>query len=251
MAGLAISLAGRAALVTGGSRGIGRAIALRFAALGADVAFVYRERAEEAESALDAIRAAGVRGEAIRADAADADACRAAVEAALAALGRIDILVNNVAVSDNAPFLALEPEAWERSVAVNLHTLYRFTHPLLHHMRERGYGRVLNVGSVCGVRPIAAVPVHYATAKGAMEAFTYTLAREVARYGITVNSIAPGLVETDLAAGLPPERVRDFERFCPLGRAGTPDEIANTAAFLVSDLNSYMTGETVIVSGGL
>jgi NAD(P)-dependent dehydrogenase (short-subunit alcohol dehydrogenase family) len=118
-------------------------------------------------------------------------------------------------------------------------------------MKDRRYGRILNVGSICGVRPIAAVPVHYATTKAATHAFTFTLAKEMARYGILINSVAPGLIETDLANGLPEVRKKDFERFCPMGRIGQPDEVARLVAFLVSDLNSYITGETVVIGGGL
>nr|HPG60038.1 SDR family oxidoreductase [Candidatus Wallbacteria bacterium] len=133
----------------------------------------------------------------------------------------------------------------------NVNSVYNFTHPVIHHMKDRRSGRILNIGSICGIRPIAAVPVHYASTKGAVNAFTFTLAREVARYNILVNSIAPGLVETDFAAGLPDVRMKDFEKFCPLARPGKPSEIANFALFIVSDLNTYMTGETVIISGGL
>lgn len=247
----AISLAGRAALVTGGSRGIGAAIARHFAGCGADLAIVYRASREEAEEVVAGARSLGRRAHAIKADAERPAECAEAAAEAIRLLGGIDILVNNVAISDNTPFLALEPAQWERAVAVNVGSLYPFTRAALEGMRERRYGRILNIGSICGVRPVAAVPVHYATTKAAMQAFTWTLAREVARYGITVNCLAPGLVDTDFAAGLPEERIRDFERFCPMGRAGTPEEIARVAAFLVCDQNSYMTGETVVVGGGL
>lgn len=246
-----LSLQGRTAIVTGGSRGIGRAIAMRLAAAGAHVTIVYRNSREDAEAAVATIAAAGGSALALAGDAADGAAARGIIEQTVTATGRLDILVNNAAISDNTPFLALEEEQWERAVAVNIGGLYHFTRPALEVMREARYGRVLNIGSVCGVRPIAAVPVHYAMTKGAMQAFTWTLAREVARYGVTVNSIAPGLIETEFAAGLPIDRIRDFERFCPMGRPGTVDEVADLALFMVSERNAYMTGETVVVSGGL
>jgi len=118
-------------------------------------------------------------------------------------------------------------------------------------MKEHKYGKILNIGSVCGVKPIAAVPVHYAMTKAAMNAFTYTLVKEVARYNISVNRLAPGLIETDFASGLPEIRIKDFEKFRPAGRIGPAEEVARVAVFMLSDLNTYMTGETVMVSGGL
>ncbi len=248
---ITITLKGKSAIVTGASRGIGRAIAVKFAEAGADVCVVYKNSDAEADSAVREIEAFGVKGLKIKCDAADSVQAKAAVEEAINKFGKVDILVNNAAVTDNLPFLALEAGEWQKAVDVNVNSVYNFTHPVIHHMKDRRSGRILNIGSICGIRPIAAVPVHYASTKGAINAFTFTLAREVARYNILVNSIAPGLVETDFAAGLPDVRMKDFEKFCPLARPGKPSEIANFALFIVSDLNSYMTGETVIISGGL
>jgi 3-oxoacyl-[acyl-carrier protein] reductase len=248
---LNLSLAGKVALVTGASRGIGRAIALRFAKAGADVAIIYRKSEKEAQQTLAEIKKMGVRAGCWKCDAADQAESFETVQAVLETFGQIHILVNNVAISDNIPFFSLEPDQWKRAMDVNINSLYNFSWPVLHHMREEKRGKVLNINSVCGVRTIAAVPVHYATTKGAMTAFTWTLAREVARYGISINGLAPGLVKTEFAAGLPAGRIRDFERFCPAGRIGNPEEIADFATWLVSDFNSYMTGETVVVSGGL
>lgn len=248
---MCIDLHGLAALVTGGSRGIGKAVALALAECGADVAIVFNTSRGAADNVRASIEALGRRSLAIECDAANPDGAERAVADTIESFGGLDILVNNVAVSENIPFLALTRKSWENAVSINLGSLFNFTQPALIHMREKKYGRVLNIGSVCGVRPIAAVPVHYAATKGAMQAFTYTLAKEVARYGITINSLAPGLISTDLAVGLPKARQEDFRRFCPMGRQGTPEEVARMAAFMVSNLNSYMTGETVIVSGGL
>lgn len=248
---MTVSLEGKKALVTGGSRGIGRAIALQLAACGADVCIVFRKSEKEAAEVVDAISDMGRKSLSLQCDASVASEAEKAVKNCLHELGEIHILVNNVAISDNVPFLGLDSETWNRAVTVNINSLFNFSHPVLHHMKDRRSGHILNVGSICGVRPIAAVPVHYSATKGAMNAFTFTLAKEMARYNILVNSIAPGLIETDFAAGLPEIRKKDFERFCPLRRMGTPAEIARLAVFLVSDLNSYMTGETVIVGGGL
>jgi len=248
---LVISLEGKTALVTGGSRGIGRAIALQYAHCGADVCIIYNKSDKDAASAVEEITRIGVKGLAIKCEASDTEESSAAVTQTIETLGRLDILVNNVATLDSTPFLSLDASTWKRSVTVNIDSLYNFTFPAVHHMRERRSGHILNVGSICGVRPITAVPVHYAATKGAMNAFTFTLAKEVGRYDIFVNSIAPGLIDTDFSQVLPGNRRDDFSRFCPLGRIGTPQEVARLSAFIVSDLNSYMTGETVIVGGGL
>lgn len=246
-----IDLTGKVVMVTGGSRGIGRAIVRAMASCGAHISLIYRQAALEAQEALEEIRSMGVQGIAIQCDASSHSQAAEAVEQTIRELGRIDILVNNVAISDNLPFLSMEPEQWQRAMAVNINSLYNFSFPVLHHMKERKSGHILNIGSICGIRPIAAVPVHYATSKGAMNAFTFTLAKEMARYNIAVNSIAPGLIETNFAMGLPEPRRKDFERFCPMRRIGRPEEVANLCVFVVSDLNTYMTGETIVMGGGL
>ncbi|PKK90318.1 MAG: beta-ketoacyl-ACP reductase [Candidatus Wallbacteria bacterium HGW-Wallbacteria-1] len=248
---LTIDLSGKNVLVTGGSRGIGRAIAICLAGCGANVAIVYRRADRESSEVVQTIESMGCKALSIKCDAAVHEEAAAAVAQVITCFGSLDILVNNVAISNNVPFLSITPEVWNRAVSVNVNSLYNFSWPALHHMMEKRYGRILNVGSICGVRPIAAVPVHYAATKGAMHAFTFTLAKEMARYNILINSIAPGLVETNFAMGLPEPRLRDFEKFCPMKRVGSPEEIANLAAFMVSDLNTYMTGETVVVGGGL
>lgn len=246
-------------LITGGSRGIGRAIALEFAKKGARVCIVYKNSDKNARQVIEQIIEINKSNEnmsqntpiMIKCDAADPDQSAAAVQKCISEFKKIDILVNNVAVSENTPFLALSRESWQKAVEVNINSLYNFSFPALHHMKDHGSGKILNIGSLCGVRTVAAVPVHYAMTKGAMNAFTFTLAREVGRYNIQVNSLAPGLVETDFAKGLPKVRQDDFNKFCPMKRTATPEEIAKTAAFIVSDDNSYMTGETVLLTGGL
>lgn len=247
-----IRLDGKKLFITGGTRGIGRAIALACAASGADIAVNYSANDKAARETAAALREHGHQVHLLKGDASVPETAAKLVEDAIGALGGIDILVNNAGISHNTPFLMLEWEEWERAVSVNVHSLFTITRPVLRHMiaRKAG-GKVLNVTSLCGIRPMAAVPVHYATTKAAISGFTWTLAKEVGRYGITVNAIAPGLIETAFSVNLPDIRKRDFERFCPLGRIGTPEEVASLALFLVSDANSYMTGETVVTSGGL
>ncbi|HOT76669.1 MAG TPA: SDR family NAD(P)-dependent oxidoreductase, partial [Candidatus Wallbacteria bacterium] len=168
---ITITLKGKSAIVTGASRGIGRAIAVKFAEAGADVCVVYKNSDAEADSAVREIEAFGVKGLKIKCDAADSVQAKAAVEEAINKFGKVDILVNNAAVTDNLPFLALEAGEWQKAVDVNVNSVYNFTHPVIHHMKDRRSGRILNIGSICGIRPIAAVPVHYASTKGAINAF--------------------------------------------------------------------------------
>jgi len=247
-----IRLDGKKLLITGGTRGIGRAIAAACAAAGADLAVNYASNDKAARETAAMLREHGRQIHLVKGDASVRESAADVVEQAIEALGGIDILVNNAGISHNTPFMALEWEEWGRAVSVNVHTLFTVTQPVLRHMISRkAGGRVLNVTSLCGVRPMAAVPVHYAATKAAISGFTWTLAKEIGRYGITVNAIAPGLIETAFSVNLPDIRKKDFERFCPLGRIGTPEEVAALALFLVSDANSYMTGETVVTSGGL
>ena len=248
-----LRLDGKRVVVTGGTRGIGRAIALAFAAAGARLVINFHRNEKAAtETAAAIAKISGAPPTLIRGDASSAGFGRELLTMALEAMGGVDILVNNAAVSHNTPFLMLEEDEWRDAIDVNINSLFAVTQPILRHMVEkRQGGRILNLSSVCGVRPVAAVPVHYAATKAAITAFTYTLAKEVGRYNILVNGIAPGLIETDFAKNLPEARQEDFKKFCPLRRIGTAEEVANLALFMVSDLNTYMTGEMVVISGGL
>ena len=247
-----IRLDGKRALITGGTRGIGRAIAAAFAEAGAELIINFAHDDEAAAETCAQLEQFGRKPLLVRGDAASVEFGRELAATAREHLGGLDILVNNAGVSHNTPFLALEPEEWHQAVHVNVNSLFAVTQPILNDMiKAKTAGRILNITSLCGVRPVAAVPVHYAATKAAMHGFTYTLAKEVGRYGITVNAIAPGLIETRFSVNLPLPRQKDFERFCPLGRIGKADEVAALAVFLVSEHNTYMTGETVVIGGGL
>ena len=248
-----MNAAARCVLVTGGSRGIGRAVAEGFARSGAAVAFNY-SRAEdeaEAEATLAALRALGVPAVGMRADVADADAVTRMFVEVRAALGRApDTLVNNAAVSADALLMLLSETAWDRVQDVNLKGAFLCCRAALRGMIAGRFGRIVNV-----VSPAAFFGKEgassYAAAKGGLVALTKSLAREVARYGITVNAVSPGYVDTQLIAGLSADERDVLLKQIPLGRLGTPDDVAAVVVFLASAAAGYLTGTTVHVDGGL
>ena len=240
-------------LVTGGSRGIGRAAAQAFAREGAAVGFNYgrSEDTAEAEETLAALQAAGVRAYAARADVSDAEAMtRFYAELREALGGPPDVLVNNAAVTHDGLLMMLPESAWDRVLAIDLKGAYLCCRTVLRGMIAGRWGRIVNV-----VSPAAFFGKEgassYAAAKGGLVALTKSLAREVARHGITVNAVSPGMVDTQLIADLSVSSRHDLERQIPLGRFGAAEEVAAAILFLASPAASYVTGTTVHVDGGL
>jgi NAD(P)-dependent dehydrogenase (short-subunit alcohol dehydrogenase family) len=242
---------GKLALVTGGSRGLGRAICKALAGEGAAVAFNYSRSEGDAHRTLEELRGAGARAWAFRASVLDKAAIDAMVRALEAEAGApVDVLVNNAGVGQVVPLALMQEEDWDKMMDVHVKGAFLATQAVLRGMIRLRRGRILNVSSLAGVKMLEA-PVHYCTAKAALKGFTEGLAKEIGRYGVTVNCIAPGILEEGVSVNVPPAKREDYLRHCALGRVGTLEEIASVVAFLVSDRSSYMNGATIVVDGGV
>jgi len=241
------TLQGKRILVTGGSRGLGRALCRAFADAGARVAFTYLRNEEAAAGTL---RSLGPDAVAHKASVLDAAAMEAVIREMERDWGGIDILVNNAGITQNLPLALMEEEDWDRVIDTNVKGVFLTSKAALRSMIRRRAGTILNIGSLAGVRMLEA-PLHYCTSKAAVKGFTEALAKEVARYGIRVICLAPGLLEDGVGRNLPEHRLQDYLQHNSLGRVGTLDEVARLAVFLVSDRNSYMTGSTVVIDGGV
>jgi NAD(P)-dependent dehydrogenase (short-subunit alcohol dehydrogenase family) len=248
----AIRLDGRRCLVTGGSRGLGLAIGEALARAGARVAFTFcrsRDDAEEARARIAA--AAGGTGPLVfQGSVADAAHVQQTVAAVVAAWGGVDVLVNNAGTTQILPIALLEESDWDAVMDVNVKGAYLFSRAVLKPMIRARAGHILSIGSFASERVVEA-PVHYAAAKSALRGFTEALAREVGRYNIKVNLLAPGLFDAGLSRSLPQHRLNEYLGQSALGRLGTVDEMAHLALFLVSDQNSFMTGAKIVADGGL
>lgn len=244
------SLSGHIAFVTGGSRGLGRAICVELARCGADVAFNYLKSEDQARETLALIEAHGVLGFRFATSVLDAEGLQALVSRVEEEAGTIDILVNNAGVGQVVPLALMEEEDWDMVMDTTVKGAFLATRAVLRGMVRKKYGRILNVSSLAGVKTMQA-PVHYSTAKAALTGFTGSLAKEVGRYGITVNCIAPGILDEGVSRNLPPRRLEQYVDHCALGRVGTLEEVARVASFLVSEENSYISGETIVVDGAV
>lgn len=248
--GLSGDLTGRTALVTGGSRGIGRATCLALAAQGAAVAVHYHAAEAAAKAVVEAIEQAGGSAVALQADLVEPVAGTSLVAAATEALGPLDILVNNAGAMTSATVTEMSDELWDMSLTLNLTAVFRCTRACLASMQARGWGRIINVSSQAAYTG-SARHAHYAAAKAGLLGFTYSVAKELGSSGVTINVVAPGRIETDLLLGRTPEREAEWLRQTPMGRLGESEEVAETIAFLASDRASYITGAVFNVNGGL
>jgi len=249
-----MELSGKRALVTGGSRGIGAEICRTLARLGADVAVNYVEDPEgrnhrEAEQVSADIAALGVRTGVFEADVSDFGRVERMVQAVRDRFGGVDILVNNAAIIRDKTLKKMSPDEWRSVIEVNLTGVFNASRLVVEEMTGRLWGRIVNLSSVSGIAGFFG-QTNYSAAKAGVIGFTRALAREVASKGVTVNAVAPGITDTEMAAQIPEEVRAEFLRQIPMGRFAKPSEIAEAVAFLASERASYITGQTLQVNGG-
>ena len=240
-------LENKTALITGAAKGIGKAIALKFAAEGANVAFTYLTSKDAAEETRRELEAYGVKVMAIASDATDFDA---AVEEVLSEFSKIDILVNNAGITKDGLMMRMNEAQWDDVIASNLKSAFNFIHAVTPSMLRSRSGSIINISSVVGMHGNAGQS-NYAASKAGLIGLAKSVAREVGSRGVRVNVVAPGFIRTDMTAAMPAETLQAWEASIPLRRGGTPEDVAQTCLFLASDMSSYVTGAVIAVDGGM
>ncbi|GGE16604.1 beta-ketoacyl-ACP reductase [Marinithermofilum abyssi] len=243
-------LTGKVAMVTGGSRGIGRAVSLELAEAGADVAVVYAGNRDAAEDVVNRIQDLGRKAVAIQANVSDAEQVDAAVKQVVSEFGRVDILVNNAGITRDMLLMRMKEEDWDQVVDTNLKGVFLCTKAVSRPMVKQRFGRIINISSVVGLMGNPG-QANYVAAKAGVIGLTKTTAKELAARGVTVNAIAPGFIETDMTSQLGEDVRGELSKQIPLGRLGAPEDVAKAVRFLASDDAAYITGQTLNVDGGM
>ena len=243
-------LEGKTALITGAARGIGKAIALKFASEGANIAFTDLVIDDNAKATEQEIAAFGVKAKGFASDASNFEATKAIVAEIQKEFGRIDILVNNAGITKDGLLLRMSEEQWDRVIGINLKSAFNFTRNVVPVMFSQRSGSIINLASVVGVHGNAG-QANYAASKAGMIALAKSVAQEMGPRGIRANAIAPGFIETAMTAALPEKIREEWKMKIPARRGGKPEDIADVATFLASDLSSYVTGQVIQVDGGM
>lgn len=243
-------LAGKTALITGATRGIGRAIALKFAAEGANVAFTYRSQHEAAQTLVEELETLGIKAKAYPSDAASYDDAHAVVEDAKTVFGRIDILVNNAGITKDGLMMRMDEAQWDAVIDTNLKSAFNYIHACTPVMARQRSGSIINMTSVVGVSGNAG-QCNYAASKAGLIGLSKSIAKEIGARGVRSNCIAPGFIDTDMTSSLPENLRQEWEKQIPLRRGGTPEDVAGVAVFLASDLSAYVTGQVINCCGGM
>jgi 3-oxoacyl-[acyl-carrier protein] reductase len=241
---------GKVVLVTGASRGIGRAIANQFAQAGAHVAFTYLSSVEKGEALVKELEAYGVKSKGYRSDASMFDAAEELVNAVIADFGQIDVLINNAGITRDGLLMRMTEDQWDEVIRVNLKSVFNLTKAVIKPMMKAKSGSIVNMTSIVGVKGNAG-QANYAASKAGIIGFTKSVALELGSRNIRCNSIAPGFIETEMTGELNEATVDEWKKAIPMKRGGNASEVANVCLFLGSDLSSYVTGQTIQVDGGL
>ncbi|MDR0832951.1 MAG: 3-oxoacyl-[acyl-carrier-protein] reductase [Candidatus Symbiothrix sp.] len=243
-------LEGKTAIITGAARGIGKSIAIRFAQEGCNIAFTDLAIDENGLATEKEIAALGVKAKGYASNAANYDDTHAVVDAIVKDFGRIDILVNNAGITRDGLMMRMDEKQWDMVINVNLKSAFNFTHALVPVMMKQKAGSIINMSSVVGVHGNAG-QANYSASKAGMIGLAKSIAKEVGSRGIRANAIAPGFIETAMTEALTDEIRAEWAKLIPLRRGGTPDDVANTALYLASDLSAYVTGQVIQVDGGM
>lgn len=243
------SLDGHIALVTGGSRGIGRAIVLGLANAGAHVAFTYHQRTNRARDVVTAVERAGRQSLSFQADVVDFDAAQAVVDRLLESWGGLHILVNNAGIHENLPIWEMSEDMWDRVLAVNLKGTFNYIRAVAPHFLDQRHGKIVNIASIHGLRGRQEGP-NYSAAKAGVIGLTKSVARDLGPFDVNVNAVAPGVIETDMVQGLSERVIERFMADITLGRMGTPEDVAHLVVFLCSRKGRHIHGEVVKIDGG-
>jgi 3-oxoacyl-[acyl-carrier protein] reductase len=243
-------LQNRVAIITGSSRGIGRATALAFAHQGYRVVVNYHRNREQAEQVLQEVETMGSRGILLRADVSQPQDAQGLIESSVKEFGRADVLVNNAGINHDQLMLRIQDDEWERMINTNLSSAFYCSRAAVKHMFKKRFGRIINVSSVVGVSGNAG-QTHYAAAKSGLLGLTLSIAREYGSRGITANAVAPGYIESDMTAGLSPDQRQQILSGIAVGRLGKPEDVATLVLFLASDAAAYINGQVIRVDGGM